>query len=130
MSKNNTANEFLSLLVVAVMIVLGVGSCGKHDSSSSSSSSHIETNHQYRITGGAVGFSSKSNLEKYLQFYEQNDSSARKSYLVTHMAAGDAIMFTGGETVIVSEVSPWSGMAKVRKTGDYQEFWVYSAWLE
>lgn len=75
MSKNNTANEILSISVVALMIVLGVGSCGKHDSSSSSSSSHIETNHRYRITGGAVGFSSKSNLEKYLQFYEQNDSS-------------------------------------------------------
>jgi len=127
-------NIFLSLLAIAVIIVLGVGTMAsgerEHNSSSSSSSSHIEINGRYHMPSGAVGFTSKDNFEKFRQLCKQKDSSASKSYLVTHMVAGDAIMFSGGETVIVSDLSPWSGMAKVRKDGDYQDFWVYSSWLE
>lgn len=128
-NNKNEINPLFTLIAIAIMIFLAVGSCSKNDGSSGSSS-HIEINKQYHITSGAVGFASKDSLEKYYQYYQQNDNSARMSYLTTHMAAGDAVMFSGGETVIVSDVSVWSGMAKVRIPGNYLEYWVYTVWLE
>ena len=122
-------NPLFTLIAIVIMIFLAVGSCSKNDGSSGSSS-HIAINKQYHMTGGAVGFSSKDSLEKCFQYYQQNDNSARMSYLTVHMAAGDAVMFSGGETVIVTDVSSWSGMAKVRRPGSYSEYWVYSVWLE
>ena len=128
-NNKNEINPLFTLIAIVIMIFLAVGSCSKNDGSSGSSS-HIEINKQYHTTSGAVGFASKDSLEKYFQYYQQNDGAAAKSYLLSHMAAGDAVMFSGGETVIVSDISSWSGMAKVRRAGNYSEYWVYSVWLE
>ena len=130
-SKNNNELNVWSIIVMAILVALAWGSLtGKGCSSGPSSSNHVETNSQYHMTGGAVGFKSKDSLEKYYQYYQQNDESARMGYLNSHMATGDAVMFYGGETVTVSDVSSWSGMAKVRRSGSYSEYWTYSVWLE
>ena len=129
--KNNNELNVWSIIVIAILVALAWGSLtGKGCSSAPSSSNHVETNSQYHMTSGAVGFRSKDSLEKYYQYYQQNDDSARMSCLNSHMATGDAVMFYGGETVTVSDISSWSGMAKVRRTGSYSEYWTYSVWLE
>lgn len=129
-TQKNNKNDFWSVLISAVIVGIAWGSFTSKGCSSGVSSSHIETNKQYHMTSGAVGFASKDSLEKYYQYYQQNDNSARMSYLTAHMTAGDAVMFSGGETVIVSDISSWSGMARVRTPGSYSEYWVYTAWLE
>ena len=127
--KRNT-NDFLSVLISAVIVGLAWGSFTSKGCSSGPSSSHVEKNKQYHMTSGAVGFTSKDSLEKYYQYYQQNDNSARMSYLTAHMASGDAVMFSGGETVTVTEMYSWSGMAKVRRSGNYSEYWVFTDCLE
>lgn len=126
--KQQLLNGLISGIIVCVLAVLAAGSCDYIGGSSGSS--HVETNKQYHMTAGAVGFTSKDSLEKYHQYYQQNDNSARMSFLNSHMATGDAVMFYGGETVTVSDMSPLSGMAKIRKPGSYSEYWTYSVWLE
>lgn len=121
-------NDFWSILISAIIVGIAWGSFTSKGCSSGSS--YVETNKQYHMTSGAVGFTSKDSLEKYYQYYQQNDNSARMSYLTAHMASGDAVMFSGGETVIVSDISSWSGMAKVRMPGSYSEYWVFTDWLE
>ena len=134
-NKNNDIFSFKRvlfgvLIVIGSCFLLAVWTCNKKDGSFGSSSSHIETNKQYHMTSGAVGFASKDSLEKYHKYYQQNDTSARMSYLMLNMASGDAVMFSGGETVIVSDISSWSRMAKVRRPGSFSEYWVYTVWLE
>ncbi len=129
-TEKNSTNNILSSLATLFVIILGFGSC-LYSNSSNKSSKHIEINHHYQIIeGGVVGFSSKDSLEKYVQLCLQNDKPAHRSYLITHIATGDAVMLSSGETVTVSDISPLSGMAKVRKTGSSSEFWVYTGWLE
>ena len=126
MKRFNVLYHGLSLLVVAIMILLAFGSSDDSSSSSSSSSSShlVVSNKQYRVKEGALGFRSKENFEKYLQFIQQKDMEAAKKYSTAGLLTGEAEWFSDGETVFVSDTSIWSNMAKVHRTGETAEYWV------
>ena len=67
-SKDNNVLNFLSTVVVLVLLVLAWGSL-TGDGCSSGSSNHVEINGRYHITDGAAGFSSKDSLDKYFHYY-------------------------------------------------------------
>ena len=132
MKKYNLFRHGLSLLVIAGMIVLAFGSSDDTSSSSSSSSSShlVVSNKQYRLKEGDIGFRSKENFEKYLQFIQQKDMEAAKKYGSACLLTGEAEWFKAGETVFVSDTAIWSNMAKVHKTGEIAEYWVLMPCLE
>lgn len=133
MKKYNLFRHGLSLLVIAGMILLAFGSSddsSSGSSSSSSSSSHLVVpNKKYRIETDTIGFRSKENYEKYLQFFEQKDREAANNFGAACLLTGEAGWFNADDTVFVSDTSVWSNMAKVHKTGEIVEYWVLMSFL-
>ncbi len=76
-----------------------------------------------------IGFRSKENYEKYLQFFEQKDREAANNFGAACLVTGEAGWFNADDTVIVSDTSIWSNMAKVHKTGEIVEYWVLMSFL-
>ena len=130
--KTNVLCHVLSLLVVVGMIVLAFGSSDDSSSnSSSSSSSHLVVpNKKYRIETSTIGFRSKEDFEKYLQFAQQKDYKAGDNFGAACLLTGDAEWFNEDETVFVSDTSVWSNMAKVHKSGEIVEYWVGMPYLK
>ena len=56
-------NDFWSILISAIIVGIAWGSFTSKGCSSGSS--YVETNKQYHMTSGAVGFTSKDSLEKF-----------------------------------------------------------------
>ncbi len=69
------------------------------------------------------GASSKELFEKLVQYSVQGDSAAFGKLMTAGLLTGETTMFKNGEEVLLADTAIFSGMIKVRRKGDTQEYW-------
>jgi hypothetical protein len=69
------------------------------------------------------GCSSREHFEKLAKYAAQRDGEAFAQGLGLGVSAGQCTMFKNGEAVHIANTALLSGLVKVRRVGDLQEFW-------
>ena len=76
------------------------------------------------VRDGVVGCKSREYFEALADFSAKNDQQALQQKLTAGIVTGRCVYFTKGETVVVLESAPLSGLLKVQKKGVPGEFWM------
>lgn len=79
--------------------------------------------YDYKIVHQAIGCVNEDDHSKLTQYAIQKDEEALKKFLTLTLVAGKCTVFSIGEPVNVIESALFSGMIKIRRRGDIQEFW-------
>jgi hypothetical protein len=102
--------------VLVVLIVLAVGS---NDSGPS-----VTTGSERRISGDHwFGCTDREYFKKLVRYAVQKDEEAFSQALAAGILAGTCTMFKDGEVVYITDTAIFSGLVKVRRKGELQEFW-------
>lgn len=72
----------------------------------------------------AFGCANEKLLNDLLKYVSANDDKKLNKYLNKGLDRGDCTKFEQGEKVILEESSPHSSIAKVRKVGESQLWWI------
>lgn len=115
-----------SFLVLIALIVLAVGSSdsGSNGGSSRSGESSVTTGSEKRISGDNwFGCTDRKYFEKLVDYAVQKDEQAFKQALAAGILTGACTMFKDGEVVYITDTAIFSGLVKVRRKGELQEFW-------
>jgi hypothetical protein len=75
------------------------------------------------ISGEWYGCVSRDQFEKLTRYAVQKDAEAFKRGLAGGIFEGTCVMFTDSEAVVVVESAMLSGMLKVRRAGQTEEYW-------
>jgi hypothetical protein len=119
--------------LLAVLVALGIGSgessapstpstasagssAGANPSSSDSSGKTITGDNFY-------GCTQREYFEKLIQFAVQKDADAFKTGLAAGIATGRCTLFKRGERVHLADTAVFSGLVKVRRPGELDEYW-------
>ena len=120
-SKRNLVTLFTVLILVALFLVFR----DEGSSSSSSQSSGFITGEKRTILGdGRLGCKVQSDIENHQKYLKQGDSIAAEKLGITGILSGQCLVFKNFDEVIIQEYAVWSGLVRVRKTGDIAEYWV------
>ena len=76
------------------------------------------------VREGVVGCKSREYFEALADYSAKNDQHALQQKLTAGIVTGRCVYFTQGETVVVLESAPFSGLLKVQKKGVPGEFWM------
>jgi len=115
-----------SFLVLIALIVLAVGSNDSESNGGSSRSgeSRVTIESQKRISGDNwFGCIDRKHFEKLVDYAVQKDEQAFRRALAAGILAGTCTMFKDGEAVYITDTAIFSGLVKVRRKGELQEFW-------
>lgn len=119
-SKTNLVTFFAVLILVGLFFVFR-----DDDSSSSSQSPNFITGEKRTILGdGRLGCKVQSDIENHKKYLNQGDSIAAEKLGITGILSGQCLVFKNFDEVIIQEYAVWSGLVRVRKTGDIAEYWV------
>lgn len=78
----------------------------------------------YKIIGdNRFGCVNKEYFDKLTKLVSQGDKNAFGKGLVAGLTTGQCVMFHNGEEVFLEDTKLFSGMAKIRKTGEFQGYW-------
>jgi len=117
MNIKHSWQHFLSVIIITILITLAMGSS---DSGGSSVTPGVGT---ISYTGRYVGCISREDHRKLTNYVVQKDKKAYERYLLAGLAAGTCTVFEKGESVYVVETAVFSGLVKVRRKGETQEYW-------
>lgn len=129
-TKNNTLDEeskrnLVTLFTVLILVALFLVFRDEGSSSSSSQSSGFITGEKRTILGdGRLGCKVQSDIENHQKYLNQGDSIAAEKLGITGILSGQCLVFKNFDEVIIQEYAVWSGLVRVRKTGDIAEYWV------
>jgi hypothetical protein len=116
-----------SCVLFGILAVLAFGSSDsgpKGDSNPSSSTVAVATNEDKRISGDSrFGCSDRDYFEKLVGYAVQNDKQAFSNALAAGILAGTCTMFRDGDEVYVADTAIMSGLIKVRRKGQTEEYW-------
>jgi hypothetical protein len=121
-----------SFLLLALMVVLAVGSSDSGSGGGSSNSTGagasdppaMATGQDKRISGDhRFGCSDRDYLDKLVRYAVQHDDQAFSQGLAAGLLAGTCTMFKSGEEVYLADTAIFSGLVKVRRKGEMQEYW-------
>ena len=76
------------------------------------------------VREGVVGCKSREYFQALNDYAAQKDQQTLQQKLTAGIVTGRCVYFTRGETVVVLESAPLSGMLKVQKKGVPGEFWM------
>ena len=80
----------------------------------------------YHITGNNwYGCNSKEYFKKLVGYSADNDRQAFEDALIEGMLYGDCTIFDYNEQVFLLKSELFSGMVKIRRQGETQEYWTY-----
>ena len=117
-----------SFLVLIALIVLAVGSdeSGSNGGSSTSGASSLLIGSERRISGDHwFGCTDREYFDKLNDYVAQKDAQAFRKALAAGVLTGICTLFKKGEVVYVTDATIFSGLVKVRRKGQLQEFWTY-----
>lgn len=69
-------------------------------------------------------------LKDVLQMLRAGDRAAFEKAMIRRGLAGECIVLSAGEPVFVSELAIWQGLARVRRKGEPDAFWVDHGFVE
>lgn len=125
----------LILFILGILCDFGADSPRSSYSSSrrsgTSSKSSVSTGQGKRISGNSwVGCTDRKYQEKLSQYVLHEDRQAFHQALVAGQLAGICTMFKDGEVVYIVDSTVFSGLVKVRRKGETQEYWTYTEAVE
>ncbi len=135
-SKTNKSSNTILLLVVAIILICVCGLLYNSFSSSSGQSNQSTPSNLsnetgiYKISGSHFGCSDRDYFEKLVDYAVADDVQAFQQALVAGIYVGDCTLFDDGETVYLMDTAIFSGLVKIRRQGDIQEFWTNSEAIE
>lgn len=98
-----------------------VSGAGAGEAHSSGTVEGVETK---RIVGGSrFGCTDRAYFEKIIGYAVQNDKSAFSQAIAAGILAGTCTMFKDGEEVYLADTAIFSGLVKVRRKGQTEEYW-------
>jgi hypothetical protein len=115
-----------SLALMLVLLALAIGSTDSDSvkDQSSSSPTASSTDGTKRITGDNwFGCSSRDYFEKLVGYAVTGDNDALKQGLASGITLGGCTLFKNGDTVFMADTAIFSGLVKVRRKGEMQEYW-------
>lgn len=113
-----------SLLLLAGLLGLAAGS-GESDSPGGGGTTQTPSpTGERRVSGDSwYGCKDREYHSKLTQYAVQKDSEAFKRALAAGLLTGQCTAFKAGETVYVADTAIFSGLVKVRRRGQTDEFW-------
>jgi hypothetical protein len=118
--------HFASLLLFAALLVLAFGSTesGSNRESGKPSTPSVSSGGDERISGeNWFGCADRNYFEKLVGYAAQKDTEAFASALTAGLLAGTCTSFKNGEVVYTTDTAIFSGLIKVRRRGETQEYW-------
>lgn len=114
----------VSLLLLAGLLGLAAGS-GESDSTGGGGTNQTASpTGERRISGDSwYGCQDRDYHSRLTQYAVQKDSEAFKRALATGLLTGQCTAFKAGETVYVADTAIFSGLVKVLRRGQTEEFW-------
>jgi DNA uptake protein ComE-like DNA-binding protein len=78
-----------------------------------------------RITGDArFGFTDREYFNKTIDYLVQGDEEAFHHALTLGLMTGVCTLFEDGEIVYITDTAIFSGLVKVRRQGEFKEYWI------
>lgn len=115
MKVGTVMKHFASLLLLAALLCLAVGS---NDSPS------VSSGQEKRISGDHwFGCTDREYFDKLVGYAVQKDNKAFKKALAAGLVLGTCTIFKNGEVVYITDTAISSGLVKVRRKGETQEYW-------
>lgn len=118
--------HFGSLLLFTALLFLAVGSIdsGSNRESVSPSKPSVSSGLEKRISGDNwFGCTSRDYFEKLVGYAVEKDKEAFTKALTAGLLAGTCTTFKNGEVVYITDTAIFSGLVKVRRKGETQEYW-------
>ena len=116
----------LVVVFVGVLIFVGViGSSGDGPQRPATSIPQVGSKTTMAINGFAC--STESVFDRLRDYANQNDDQAFRTELLKGVMLGDCIYLKKGDPVVISEVSVWHGVTKIRPFGKTQEYWTFTS---
>jgi hypothetical protein len=75
------------------------------------------------VSANQFGCASREHFQKIIEYAAQKDSVAVSNALGVAVVNGDCVLFKADEPVFLSDTAIFSGLVKVRRPGDTQEYW-------
>ncbi len=114
-------------VLFALLALLAFGSSDSGSSRGQSSASapvSATTNENKRISGeNRFGCSDRDYFDKVVGYAVQNDKQAFSQALAAGILSGVCTMFKNGEEVYIADTAILSGLVKVRRKGQMEEYW-------
>jgi len=118
--------QVASLVLMLVLIVLAIGSTDSGSGNRQESSDRPATSgdNTKRISGSQwFGCSDREYFEKLIGYAVDKDNEAFKRALAAGVVADNCTLFKNGEAVYTVDTAVFSGLVKVRRKGETQEYW-------
>lgn len=140
--KKSTRGETILGITVLVAVAIFVGFCTRaiflddqserasstpSPPSAASTASKSAPSHGQgsRITGDArFGFTDREYFDKTINYLVQGDEEAFHQALTLGLMTGVCTLFEDGEIVYITDTAVFSGLVKVRRQGEFKEYWV------
>ncbi len=118
----HVASSILMLVLIALAIgSTDSGSGSRQDRAGRPATSGDDTK---RISGSQwFGCSDREYFEKLIGYAVDKDNEAFKRALAAGVVAGNCTLFKNGEAVYTVDTAIFSGLVKVRRKGETQEYW-------
>jgi hypothetical protein len=128
----NAAGMGCAVIVAIIIVIAVISQCSSPDkskdaptaTSSSEPSSDADTIKPQRIVdANRFGCTDRDYYEKIGSYAAQKDTEAFKQALSIGVLNGTCVLFTANEPVYLADTAIFSGLVKVRRPGEMNEYW-------
>ncbi|TMD06890.1 MAG: hypothetical protein E6J01_06780 [Chloroflexi bacterium] len=111
-------------MVVLIALAIGSTDSGSGSRQNRSDRPATSTDGPKHISGSQwFGCSDREYFEKLVGYAVDKDNEAFKRGLAAGVVAGNCTLFKNGEAVYTVDTAIFSGLVKVRRRGETQEYW-------
>lgn len=118
--------HFASLLLFAALLYLAAGSTdpGPSRKLEEPIRPSVSIGQEKRISGDHwFGSTDRDYFSKLVEYAVQGDSEAFEEALTADLLVGTCTTFKNGEVIYITDTAIFSGLVKVRRKGETQEYW-------
>ena len=123
--KKQQAGVIGCLAVIAILCIASlIGSFLSDSPKTKTSTPSVSRGQENRISGDNwYACTDRDYFEKLVRYAVQKDNQAFAKALTTGLLVGTCTAFKNGEVVYIADTAIFSGLVKVRRKGETQEYW-------
>jgi hypothetical protein len=111
------------LFILVIIVPIHCGRSRPRSSYSSSRRAPVNIGNKRILNGDYFGCTTREYLEKLMQYARHGDKVAFENAHLAGQLAGVVTSFKDGESVYIVDITTFSGLVKVRREGEVQEYW-------